>query len=412
MPLIISCFAMCSAYAASETDQLIEDGLEAYKAGDYDVAIGKYTEAIQKNPKNDIAYNDRGLAYKEKKDFKHAIADFTEGARLKPNWSIYYNRGIAYHENGNEDSAIADFTKALKLNPTPTAARADCLIGRAHAYFNKEKAAPAMADLNATIKLGGREAEPYVLRGILHKVNHDYERSLADYETAVSLEPLDARSYNVEAYLLSVCPVSKYRDAKKAIAYATKSCHLTNWKDASYVETLAAAYAEAGQFDEAIKFQTKAAEIDAKVVDSKRLALYQQKQPYRELNRKGTEQAVANLANINEKLVIEIGQQMNAQLELKGDQLVDPKIGLAGKETPNSLWLDFRKDKQGHVLFLWHSFTRNLQARCLARLKDYDTYFETDILPVPMKVINRELWNEPIEELVLFDFKLIEAKHR
>jgi len=91
--------------------------------------------------------------------------------------------------------------------------------------------------------------------------------------------------------------------------------------------------------------------------------------------------------------------------------LVEPKVGSAGTRKPNSVWLDFREDKQGRILFVSHSFSRSMQARCLARLKGYDTYFETDILPVPVKTINPEIWKEPIEELVLFDFKLTDSKH-
>ena len=77
-------------------------------------------------------------------------------------------------------AAIADFTKALKLNPKDTQGRVSCLIGRARANFDKEKAEPAMADLNAAIKLGIKQPDAYVLRGILHKINHNYARSLAD----------------------------------------------------------------------------------------------------------------------------------------------------------------------------------------------------------------------------------------
>jgi hypothetical protein len=101
---------------------------------------------------------------------------------------------------------------------------------------------------------------------------------------------------------------------------------------------------------------------------------------------------------------------MNAQFQVVGDQLVDPNVIQGNKERPDSVTLDFRHDKQGRTLFLTHSFQRTLQARCLALLKDWDTYFETDILPVPPRTINPEIWSAPIVELVLFDFKLVGKK--
>jgi tetratricopeptide (TPR) repeat protein len=414
--LLVASLTAAALRAESPTDQLVNDGLGAFKVGDFDTAIGKFTEAIAKNPQDSVAYNDRGLAYKGKKDFEHAIADFTEASRLRSDWLAYYNRGVSYGEKGDPDRAIADFTKALKLNPKEPNVRADCFLGRGRAYFNKEKADSAMADLNAAIKLDDRNPEAYALRGVLHKINHNYDRSLADYETAIGLDPLNARSFNVEAYLLAVCPMPKYRDGKKAVAYATKACELTNWEDATYVETLAAAYAEAQEFDEAIKFQMKAAEIDPKAIDETRLALYRQRQPFRELNRKGIERAFPNLETIQNKLTIKFGQKLAGQFQVKDRELTDPKIvnadGQKPEKTPNCLWLDFREDKRGRVLFLWHSFPQTMQAKCLARLKGYDTYFETDILPVPVKAVSPEIWKEPIEELVLFDFKLTDLKRR
>jgi tetratricopeptide (TPR) repeat protein len=397
-------------HAADTPDPVMLEGDNAYYAGNYDAAIAKYTEVIEQNPKHARAYTDRALAYKEKKDFKRALADFNEALRLQPEGYVYYDRGVTYEEMGAVDKAIADYTSALKLKIPNAQLHAQCFIHRAHCYVDKEDADKALSDLNAAIKMGTKESDAFVLRGIVHKVRHEYELSLADYEKAIALDPNNPRCYNVEAYLLSVCPLPKYRDGRKAVSYATKACELSKWKDASYVETLAAAYAEMGQLDEAVKFQTKAAEIDPQAVDKKRLALYQQKQPFRDLNRK--EQPIPNLLNIKDKVLIKFGQQLSARFQIRGGRLVDPKISPAGKGQSDSLSLDFRQDKRGRTLFLTHSFSRSMQARCLARLKGSDTYFETDILPVPVKTINPEIWSEPIEELVLFDFKLVDTKAR
>jgi tetratricopeptide (TPR) repeat protein len=357
LPLLAISLATGPIHADHKPDPALVEGDNAYKAGNYDLAVSKYSEAIKRNPKDPIAYNGRGLAYKERKEYAQAIGDFTEALRLKQDWFVFYNRGITYHEKGAEDPAIIDFTKALKLTPKDVRGRVDCLIGRAHCYFNKEKAVSAMADLSQAIELGVKEPDAYVLRGILHKIDHDYDRSLADYEKAISLDPNDARSYDAEAYLLSVCPMPKYRDAKKAIVRATKACEITEWKYADALETLAVAYAEAGQFDDAIKWQAKAGEIDPKAVDEKRLELYQQKQPFRDINRK--ELPFANLDNIKHKVTIKIGQRTNAHFRVDGDQLVDPNVTQTNNERTDSVTLDFRRDKRGKTLFLTHSFPTN-----------------------------------------------------
>jgi len=96
-----------------------------------------------------------------------------------------------------------------------------------------------------------------------------------------------AFSWNNLAWLQATCPVAELRNGAKAIEYATKACELTKWKTANNVDTLAAAYAESGDFKSAEKWQKEAinlltekepagwrAEFEA------RLKLYQSGKPY------------------------------------------------------------------------------------------------------------------------------------
>jgi tetratricopeptide (TPR) repeat protein len=311
---------------------------------------------------------------------------------------FYFNRGFTHYGNGDDKSAIADLTRALQDKRSDPHVRALCLVARARCYINQAKSAPAMSDLNAAIKLR-QDSEAYRLRGIVHKVAHEYDKSLADYEKAIALDPKNADAYGTEAYLLSVCPAPKYRDGAKAVRYATKACELTEWSNTLAIDALASAYAETGDFDKAVQFQKKADELNKKP-DPDRLTLYEKHQPLRDLNR--SEKAVP-LPEAG-KVTIKLGEKLIAHFEVDGEELVNPTTAKGDHLEENSFALDFHLHDSRRLLLLKHSFSKIIRVRCLARLKGQDVYFETDLLPIPPHHPNSEIWSEQIEELVLFDF--------
>src|ERR1043166_1245045 len=72
-------------------------GLAYYDKRDYDHAIADYDQAIKLDPKNANALRFRALAYYRKQDYLHAIADFDEAIRIDPgNAEVFYQRGTAY----------------------------------------------------------------------------------------------------------------------------------------------------------------------------------------------------------------------------------------------------------------------------------------------------------------------------
>src|SRR5262249_50929833 len=125
------------------------------------------------------------------------------------------------------------------------------------------------------------------LRGRAWAEKKEYGRAIKDYDEAIRLDPKDAKAFNRLAWLLATCPVNKWRDGKRAVETARRACELSARKNGNYLDTLAAAYAEAGQFAEAIRWQKKALEDEsfatAQGSDArKRLELYKAKKPYRQ----------------------------------------------------------------------------------------------------------------------------------
>ncbi len=116
--------------------------------------------------------------------------------------------------------------------------------------------------------------------------SRNYARALADADELVRIYPDLVEAHEVSARIRATCPDAGYRDGKRAVASATRACELTNWKDTEALTFLSAAFAEAGDFAEAVKWQEKVVELTANFPHAQfsldRLALYKSGKPYRE----------------------------------------------------------------------------------------------------------------------------------
>lgn len=116
---------------------------------------------------------------------------------------------------------------------------------------------------------------------------HDYTKAAADWNKALALNKDDSATYNSMAWLMATSPDPKARDGNKAVQLATQSCQLNQWKEAETIDTLAAAYAETGDFKHAIEFENEAIAMmkpeGETIKDARaRILLYQSRHPYRE----------------------------------------------------------------------------------------------------------------------------------
>jgi tetratricopeptide (TPR) repeat protein len=256
-------------------------GLTHRHEGNYDKAISYFSHAIQFDPKNARAYNERGLTYRFKGEYDKAIADYDNTVRLDPTFALAYsNRGYAYHCKGEYDRAIADYDHAIQLDPKLTLAYSN----RARAYRSMGNYDKAIADYGHAIQLDPRFALAYTNRSIAYQYKGEYEKAIEDYGHVIHLNPKDAQAYKNLAWLLATCPQASFRDGKKAVEYATKACELSEWKDHNAAKTLAAACAEVGDFDNAVKWESNYLEtpnLSANDITEakKRLALYQANKP-------------------------------------------------------------------------------------------------------------------------------------
>jgi tetratricopeptide (TPR) repeat protein len=88
-----------------------------------------------------------------------------------------------------------------------------------------------------------------------------YTQMFSDYQAVIAIDPEHPDALNALAWMLVMSPIEDLRDIKKAVEYATKACDLTDWNKHDQLSTLAVAYSETGNYQEAIKWQKKALEL-------------------------------------------------------------------------------------------------------------------------------------------------------
>ncbi len=178
---------------------------------------------------------------------------------------------------------IQDLSMAIERSPRDP----KFYVERAEAYERNGEYKAAIGDLDSAIALSPGNAQYQFLRGVAYAYAGDEKTAEQEFSRAEAMAPGSAASYNARAWLLATDPNPGKRDGKKAVDYATKACEMTNWQDPEIIETLAAAYAEAGNFDEAVKWQRKAVDLTPTTflttLDERRarLDLYERNQPWR-----------------------------------------------------------------------------------------------------------------------------------
>jgi tetratricopeptide (TPR) repeat protein len=178
---------------------------------------------------------------------------------------------------------IEDLSMAIARSPRDP----KFYVERAQAYEANGQYKTALADLDQAMTLRPDSAKYRYLRGLAYAYAGDDQAAKQDFARAEAMDPNSAESYNARAWLMATAPDPRMRDGKKAVESATRACEMTNWNDPDVLGTLAAAYAETGAFDEAIKWQQKAVDLTSPTLlvtlneRQARLALYQSHRPWR-----------------------------------------------------------------------------------------------------------------------------------
>ncbi|MBS0265813.1 MAG: tetratricopeptide repeat protein, partial [Planctomycetes bacterium] len=232
-------------------------------------------------------YDALGEALAETGDFAGGLAVYRDAVAKDPE-KISLRLGMAHliERHGSIDAAIAVYREAIQVHPENLELHENLadLLDRA----NETEA--AHAELDALIRLlreqlrSKEESWTFQRLGTAYVRKGQREDALSQFRRGLELAPEPAETANNIAWNLATDQNPKRRDGQIAVELATRACELTEWKNATYLDTLAVACAEAGDFDAAVKWQTQAIELESnsqnKTEFESRRKLYQEKKPF------------------------------------------------------------------------------------------------------------------------------------
>ena len=203
-------------------------------------------------------------------------------------WRAQRSAALSALEQKNYDRAIELLTRALAAKLRPEA-MAELWELRAQAFTGKGDKGSALRDYERALSVPPKDADGHLANARIQLKLGKYSAAVSEYRKAEELAPKDPEILNSVAWDRATSPVSAIRDGPAAVEAATRACELTNWKKRQHIDTLAAAYAEAGDFANAVAHQERAlgkgfmSRADRADYE-KRLAQYRQRKPYRDLD--------------------------------------------------------------------------------------------------------------------------------
>lgn len=257
-------------------------------------ALADLNKAIELDPKLDGAISTRSQVLSAMGKYKEAIADQTLYLERHPkDYPTLFNRAGMYRAVKRYEDAIADYSLIIdgkadfsRYGGTKEHALSRSLHYRGNILNEWTKDYPAaIADYSKALEIDPTITELHLQRAEVYRKLGQFDKADADYREQYEINPKETGLLGVWAWQLATCPDEHFRNGERAIQLAKEDCEDCKWKIPAGLSTLAAAYAEAGRFDDAIKMQTRAIDENKleywKPIFAKRLETFRQSKPLR-----------------------------------------------------------------------------------------------------------------------------------
>jgi protein O-mannosyl-transferase len=223
-------------------------GLSLAREKKFNDAISQYEAALKSNPESAVAQSDWGTALIAQQLWKESIPHFEEALRLDPSLAeAHSSLGVAYLQSGNLAEGAKELRAALNINPQDNESRLN--LGQA---LNQQQQWAEAAELLKPLAL----AQP-TNSNLQFQYGLDLEHlgqtsdAMSHYAAALRQDPDFVDALQHSAWIASTDARTELRNGARAVEMAGRACALTGQNRPAMLLTLAAAYAEAGRFNDA-----------------------------------------------------------------------------------------------------------------------------------------------------------------
>ena len=279
-------FAAALRIKPDHADARIGLGVVLANQGKVSEAIEQFEQALRIQPDYAPAHYNWGNALLQQGKVPEAIKQYEHVLRIKPDSAEAHNNlGLALANQGKVSEAISQYEQALRIRPDY--AKAHDNLGVALANQGKVSEAVEQFEQVLRIKPDSAEAHNNLANALLQQGN--VSEAIAQYREALRLRPdLSPVLYRL-AWILATDGNANLRNAGEAVQLAERLCAITEYQQADTLDVLAAAYAEAGRFNDAVQTAQKALELAIAAGQQElaqqvqdRLKLYQAGRPFHE----------------------------------------------------------------------------------------------------------------------------------
>ena len=234
----------------------INRGISYWQAGQSDAALRDYASAIRLDPADPTAYYNRARMLNGLAEYDRALADVKQAIALKPDYAYAHNvLGTIYIEMGHHGDAVEPFARAVALDPKDEFHHNNLGVALTEVGRYEE----ALASLQAALDIDARYGNALLNRAVALACLGRRDEAKSAFDHLLRLYPDRAGIRNGIAWRLSKSDKPGYRGDEFPLEMAKRAVELDDIH--AYRDTLAAAYANAGDFEQAVTEEQRAIDM-------------------------------------------------------------------------------------------------------------------------------------------------------